>query len=109
MSVFYEVGGILTLPQRKKRHTGATAAFTVFHRSGWYVFGKCVFSYRSKFRRHRNGFSYLQSDALKLHNRGRKIYFRCRLHLCHTFAAEKEMQILPQAQQLFRFYHTYHT
>ena len=37
------------------------------------------------------------------------MYFRCRLRLCHTFATEKEMLILPQVQQLFRFYHTYHT
>ena len=37
------------------------------------------------------------------------MYFRCRLHLCHTFATEKEMLILPQVQRLFRFCHTYHT
>ena len=73
------------------------------------MFCKCVFSYKGKLRRHGNGFSDLQSDAFQLHNRGRKMYFRCRLRLCHTFATEKEMQILPSAQQLFRFYHTYHT
>ena len=81
--------GYLTLPQRKKRHTGATVAFTGFTQCGWYVFYKCVFSYTSKFRRHRNGFSDLQSDALQLHIRDRKMYFRCRLRLCHTFATEK--------------------
>ena len=37
------------------------------------------------------------------------MYFRCRLRLCHTIATKKEMLILPQVQQLFRFYHTYHT
>ena len=37
------------------------------------------------------------------------MYFRCRLRLYHTFATEKEMLILPQAQQLFCFSHTYHT
>ena len=73
------------------------------------MFCKCVFSYKSKFRRHRNGFSHFLSDALQLHSRGRKMYFRCRLHQCHTFATEKEMQILPLAQRLFRFCHTYHT
>lgn len=73
------------------------------------MFCKCVFSYKSKFRRHCNGFSHFLSDALQLHSRDRKMYFRCRLRLYHTFATEKEMQILPQTQQLFRFYHTYHT
>ena len=34
VSGFSEAGGILTLPQRKKRHTGATAAFAVF--SQWW-------------------------------------------------------------------------
>ena len=38
VSGFSEAGGILTLPQRKKRHTGATAAFAVFHSSGVYCF-----------------------------------------------------------------------
>jgi len=37
------------------------------------------------------------------------MYFRCKLRLCHTSVTEKEMRILPLAQQLFRFYHTYHT
>lgn len=37
------------------------------------------------------------------------MHFRCRLRLYHTFATEIEMLILPQVQQLFRFYHTYHT
>ena len=50
---------------------------------------KCVFSYTSKFRRNRNGFSDLQSDAFQIHIRDRKMYFRCRLRLCHTFATEK--------------------
>ena len=38
VSGFSEAGGILTLPQRKKRHTGATVAFTVFHSGGVYCF-----------------------------------------------------------------------
>ena len=109
VSGFHEAGGILTLPQRKKRYTGATAAFTGFTQCWWYVFYKCVFSCKSEFRKYRNGFSHLLSDAFQLHSRDRKIYFRCRLRLCHTSVTEKEMRILPQAQRLFRFYHTYHT
>ena len=38
VSGFSEAGGILTLPQRKKRHIGATAAFAVFHSSDVYCF-----------------------------------------------------------------------
>ena len=34
---FQRRGGILTLPQRRNGHTGATAGFTVFH-SMWYLF-----------------------------------------------------------------------
>ena len=90
VSGFYEAGGILTLPQREKRHTGATAAFTGFTPYGWYGFYKCVFSCKNKFRRHRNGFSHLLSDAFQLHSRGRKMHFRCRLRLYHTSVTEKK-------------------
>ena len=107
--VFTRWVGYLPYPKRKKGHTGATAAFAGFTQCGWYGFCKCVFSYKSKFCKCPNGFSPCLSDAFQLHSRDSKIYFRCRLRLCHTSVTEKEMQILPQAQRLFRFYHTYHT
>ena len=45
---FQRRGGILTLPQRRKGHTGATAGFAVFSQCGWYLFCKCIFSYKQR-------------------------------------------------------------
>lgn len=62
-------------PEEKRAHRGDSGVYC-FPQRGWYAFGKCVFSCKSKFRRRCNDFSYLPSDAFQLHIRGGKDTFQ---------------------------------
>lgn len=65
---FQRRGGILTLPQRRNRHTAGAAAFTVFHRLWGMLFCRCIFSYKPGFPKCRNDFSNLVPVPQKKQN-----------------------------------------
>ena len=65
---FQRRGGILTLPQRRKRHTGVTAAFAVFYSVGGILFRMCISSYKPGFCKRCNGFSVFLSVPQKKQN-----------------------------------------
>ena len=95
-------------PEEKAAHRG-DSGFYCF--SQWWVV--CVlqvcFQLQKQFLQAPQPFFVFAIRCAPATQQRQKIYFSCRLRLCHTFATEKEMLILPQAQQLFRFYHAYHT
>ena len=102
MSGFSEAGGILTLPQRKKRHTGATVAFAVFTQCGWYVFCKCISSYKPGFPKCRNDFWIL----LSVPQQRQKSYLQHLRSYHGTVAVKEKIQVF---QQVFRFCNTCNT
>ena len=93
---------MLTLPQRRKRHTGATAAFTGYTPCGWYVFCKCISSYKPGFPKCRNDFSIL----LSVPQQRQKSYLQHLRSYYGTAAVKEKLQVF---QQVFRFCNTCNT
>ena len=102
VSGFPEAGGILTLPQRKKRHTGATVAFVGFSQWWCVLFQKCISSYKPGFPKCRNDFSVL----LSVPQQRQKSYLQHLRSYNETAAVIRKIQV---SQQLFRFCYTCNT
>ena len=95
-------GWVLTLPQRKKRHTGATAAFAGFMQWWCVLFQKCISSYKTGFPKRRNDFSVL----LSVSQQRQKSYLQHLRSYNETAAVIRKIQV---SQQLFRFCYTCNT
>ena len=94
--------GYLPYPREKSGTQGRQRLLLFFHSSGWYVFCKCISSYKPEFPKCRNDFWIL----LSVPQQRQKSYLQ---HLCSYNATTAVKEKLSAFQQVFWFCNTCNT
>lgn len=94
--------GYLPYPREKSGTQGRQRLLLLFHRSGWYVFCKCISSYKPGFPKCRNDFSIL----LSVLQQRQKSYLQ---HLRSYYETAAVIRKIKVSQQVFRFCNTCNT